>query len=406
MKELRIRRGYKYRIYPTEEQKKYFALSFAANRWWWNYCVERIEENYQIYKSKKDNGEDVSKYPFITSNELSKICAELKKTEECSWLNGCDASSLVNSCYGTLGNVFETYTQFKKGKRGKPKFKKRGYDDSYSIQIGLKTQNIVDWKNNTLKIGKAGVVKAILHKKFNGTIKAITVSKRAYDYYEASLLVDETVMVDTKNIDSVKDVIGIDLGVKEDSNAILSDGTKYPISNEDKRLEKRIRRLQKQLSKKQKKTTDKGPSRNYIKLQEEIAKLKAKQARRRSYRTNQISSSITKNKSGLVCIEDLNVSGMMYNHHTARSTANACMGEIKRQLEYKTVWNGQQLIKVGRFYPSSQICSVCGYQNKEMKNLKIRKWVCPNCGTEHDRDVNAAINIRNEGYRLYTEGKQ
>lgn len=404
MKELNVKRGFKYRIYPTEEQKRYFATCFAANRWWWNYQLEKISKHY-----------DETKEHLSCQYQLARELPILKKTECTEWIKQADAMSFIY----TSQALDEAFKKFFKKQGGSPKFKKRGYSDSYTIQVKPKGQNVIDWKNNAIRLGKAGAVRAILHKKFNCPIKAVTISKKSFDYYEVSVLFDDTLYIEEKSINSVDDVIGIDLGISG-SNAILSDGTKFPTNQDDKRLEKRIRRLQKRLTRKQWNKTGKTvfskkwnkdvevkePSKNYVKLNEKIARLKDKQAKRRSYNTNQISSSIARSESGLICIEDLNVRGMMRNHYTARSTSNASMGEIRRQLEYKTKWNGQQLVKVGRFYPSSQTCSVCGYQNKEVKNPKIRKWICPNCGAEHDRDINAAINIRNEGYRIYTEGKQ
>lgn len=404
MKELNVKRGFKYRIYPTEEQKRYFATCFAANRWWWNYQLEKVSKHY-----------DETKEHLSCQYKLARELPILKKTDGTEWIKQADAISFIY----TSQALDEAFKKFFKKQGGYPKFKKRGYSDSYTIQAQAKAQNVIDWKNNTIRLGKAGVVRAILHKKFNCPIKAFTISKKSFDYYEVSVLFDDTLYIEEKPINCVGDVIGIDLGISG-SNAILSDGTKFPTSQDDKRFEMRIRRLQKRLARKQWKKTGKTvfskkwnkdvdvkePSKNYVKLNEKIARLKDKQAKRRSYNANQISSSIARSERGLICIEDLNVSGMLRNHYTARSTSNASMGEIRRQLEYKTKWNGQQLIKVDRFYPSSQTCSVCGYQNKEVKNPKIRKWVCPNCGAEHDRDINAAINIRNEGYRIYTEGKQ
>lgn len=418
MKELKVKHGFHYRIYPTEEQKQYFAKAFAANRWWWNYCIEKIENDHQTYKSKKDNGEDVSNYPFIKSKDLSRICTELKKTEECSWLNDCDASSLVNTCYGTLGDVFNAYNEFRKGKRGKPRFKKRGYGDSYTIQVLLNRQNVIDWSNNTVKIGKAGVVKAVLHKKFNGVIKAITVSKKSYDYYEISILFDDKFFVEEKVKDSIENTVGVDLGARDISNAILSDGYKFP-TIDGKRYDRRMKRLQRRLKRKQEKIETgemrfskklgkevpvTRPSNNYIKLKDKIAKLHNKTKQIRTYNSHQITSAIANSDYGIVCIENLNVKGMTKNKRNARTICNSDMGEIRRQLEYKSIWSGQTLVKVDRFYPSTQTCSCCGYRNREIGSRT--KWICPNCGTEHDRDINAAINIRNEGYRIYSEGKQ
>lgn len=405
MKEINVKHGFRYRIYPTEEQKKYFAKAFAANRWWWNYQLEKVNKHYEETKEH-----------LSCQYKIARELPSLKKDEETSWLKDVDAMSYIY----TSQSLDAAFAKFFKKQCGYPKFKRRGYSDSYTIQVQAKCQNVVDWSNNTVKIGKAGVVKAVLHKKLNGVIKAITVSKKSYDYYEISILFDDKFLVEEKPKDSIDCALGVDLGIKEDSNAILSDGAKYHVADKDKKLDKRIRRMQKRLAKKEWKKTGrtvfskkwnkevevKEPSKNYLKLQEKIAKLKAKEANRRSYNSHIISSQIANSGYGIVCVEDLNVSGMVRNHHIARSISHADMSEIKRQLQYKTQWNGQTLVQVDRFYPSSQVCHCCGYKNEKVKNLSVRKWVCPNCGAEHDRDVNAAINIRNEGYRIYSEGKQ
>lgn len=405
MKEINVKHGFRYRIYPTEEQKKYFAKAFAANRWWWNYQLEKVNKHYEETKEH-----------LSCQYKIARELPSLKKDEETSWLKDVDAMSYIY----TSQSLDAAFAKFFKKQGGYPKFKRRGYSDSYTIQVQAKCQNVVDWSNNTVKIGKAGVVKAVLHKKFNGVIKAITVSKKSYDYYEISILFDDKFFVEEKPKDSIDCALGVDLGIKEDSNAILSDGAKYHVADKDKKLDKRIRRMQKRLAKKEWKKTGrtvfskkwnkevevKEPSKNYLKLQEKIAKLKTKETNRRSYNSHIISSQIANSGYGIVCIEDLNVSGMVHNHHIARSISHANMGEIKRQLQYKTQWNGQSLVQVDRFYPSSQVCHCCGYKNEKVKNLSVRKWVCPNCDAEHDRDVNAAINIRNEGYRIYSEGKQ
>ena len=210
------------------------------------------------------------------------------------------------------------------------------------------------------------------------------------------------------------------MGIKNDGNAILSDGTKFKTINV-KKEEKRLKRLQKKLSKKKliktgekrfskrynKDVDVKKPSKNYIKLKDEIAKIQNKIARKRQYNTHQISSYVSKSDSiNTVVIEDLNVKGMVKNHHIAKSVSNANMGELKRQLTYKCDWYGKNLVEVDRFFASSQICSNCGYKNEKVKNLNVREWVCPKCGTYHDRDINAAINIKEEGNRILTEGKQ
>ena len=405
-----MKRAYKYRIYPTEEQKKFFKISFAACRWVYNYALEKIEKEY------KENGNHLS-----AQFEVARELPILKKEEETSWLKEADSSSLINATID-LDRAFKNF--FKK-QCGFPKFKSCKYDNSYRTDVPNGT-DVVDFKHELIKIGKAGYVKAKIHRKFNGQVKSITVSKKSYDYYEASILVDDTFTKEELREHTENGTVGIDLGVKNDSNVILSDGTKFPTIKIDKE-EKRIKRLQRKLNKKREKgyknweTTGKtkyskkykkeveikNPSKNYLKLKDKIAKLQDKIARKRSYNTHLITSYVTKNNDfDTIAIEDLNVKGMTKNHHLAKSVTNANMGEIKRQLVYKCDWTGKNLVQVDRFFASSQTCSNCGYKNEEVKKLNVRKWLCPICGAEHDRDINAAVNIKKEGHRILTEVQQ
>lgn len=402
MKEINVKHGFKYRIYPTEEQKKYFDKAFAANRWWWNYQLEKIDKHY------KETKEHLS-----GQYKIARELPQLKKEEETKWIAGVDAMSFIYTSQA-LDNAFKKF--FKK-QGGYPKFKARGYDDSYTIQV-QKGRNVIDWHNNLVHIGKAGIVKTILHKKLNGAVKAITVSKKSFDYYEISILFDTTrVIADNKPIDSIDNVVGVDLGARDISNAILSDGYKFP-TIDGKKYDKRLRRMKRRLDRMQRKVektyysekegkevTVIRPSNNYIKQKDKIAKLMNKTTRIRAYNTHHITSIIVNSDYGLVCAENLFVKGMTHNHHTARCITNANMGEIRRQLEYKCAWSGQEFVKVDRFYPSTKTCSCCGYINRKIKS-DTTEWTCPKCGIHHDRDINAAINIRNEGYRIYSEGKQ
>lgn len=406
-----MKRAYKYRIYPTNEQKKHFSICFAANRWFWNYALEKIQKVFDENKNKEKRDEIPS-----AQYEIARELPLLKKEEKKSWIDGADAISLIYTCQYLDGAV----KKFLKKQGGFPKYKKAEYSNSYTIQVNKKRQDIVDFKNETIKIGKAGRVKCVFHRKFNGEMKSITVSKKSYDYYEVSILVDDTFVKQEPKDHTNEGTIGIDMGIKNDGNAILSDGTKFKTINV-KKEEKRLKRLQKKLSKKKliktgekrfskrynKDVDVKKPSKNYIKLKDEIAKIQNKIARKRQYNTHQISSYVSKSDSiNTVVIEDLNVKGMVKNHHIAKSVSNANMGELKRQLTYKCDWYGKNLVEVDRFFASSQICSNCGYKNEKVKNLNVREWVCPKCGTYHDRDINAAINIKEEGNRILTEGKQ
>ena len=406
-----MKRAYKYRIYPSDEQKKYFAVCFAANRWFWNYSLGKIQK---VFDDNKDK-EEKDKIPSA-QYEIARELPILKKEENTSWIKKADAMSFIY----TSQNLDGAMKKFFKKQGGFPKYKRKGYGDSYTIQIQKKGQDIIDWKNGIIHIGKAGDVKCVFHRRFNGEMKAITVSKKSYDYYEISILVDDTFVKAELKEHTYDGTIGIDMGSKEGDdggNAILSDGTRFQVidySKEDKKLKRLKRKLskkewfktdRKRFSKKYNKEVDiKVPSKNYIKLKDKIAKIEDKIARRRSYNTHQISSYVTKNENfDTVAIETLNEKGMVKNHHVARSISNGNMGELGRQLEYKCDWYGKNIVKVPWNYASTKTCSVCG--NKYEVGTK-RSWTCPVCGTHHDRDINAAINIKEEGNRILTEGKQ
>lgn len=404
-----MKRAYKYRIYPTEEQKKHFAVCFAANRWFWNYALDKIQKIFDENRNK----EEKKKIPSV-QYEVARELPSLKKEENTCWLKQADAMSFIYTSQDLDG----AFKKFFKKQGGFPKFKSKKYNNSYTIQVQKKGQNIINWKSETIHIGKAGDVKCIFHRKFNGEMKAITVSKKSYEFYEISILVDDTFIKAELKEHTYEGTIGIDMGSKDGENggnAILSDGTRFPVINY-KKEEKKLKRLKRKLSKKKwfktgekkfskkfnKEIDVKIPSKNYIKLKNKIAKIEDKIAKRRIYNTHQISSYVTKNDNfDTVAIETLNVKGMLKNHRTAKSISNGNIGELGRQLEYKCEWYGKNLVKVDTWFASTKTCSVCG--NKYNVKTK-RSWTCPVCGTYHDRDINAAINIKEEGNRIISEG--
>jgi len=414
-----MKRAYKYRIYPNDEQKEYFDKCFKSNVWWWNYCLEKIKKHYQ---ENKDN--DTAKKHLSAQYDVSRDLPVLKRNQDTEFLKVAPAISYIY----TASNLDSAFDRWFKKLADEPRFKSKKYGNSFAIQI-QETDNkkIFNFKKSLVRIVNPQNprhphwVKIILHKKIQGRITQFTISKKSFDYYEISILCDDDFKAKEKETPSIEKSIGIDMGVKTDSNAITSDGTKFPTNEKDSKLEKRLKKLERKLSKKKwiktgetvfshkynKDVEVKVPSKNYIKLKDKIAKLQNRIAGKRNYNTHQITSYVAKNNDNIntICIEDLNVKGMVKNHHIAKSITNANMGEMRRQLTYKCDWYGKNLSVIDRFYPSSQICSNCGYQNKELKNLKIRMWKCPQCGIEHDRDINAAINIRNEGYRILTETK-
>lgn len=192
-------------------------------------------------------------------------------------------------------------------------------------------------------------------------------------------------------MESTGAVVGVDLGIKD--LAITSDGTKYDNNKYLYNSEKRLKHLQRSLSRKSK------GSNNRNKARIKVARLHERIVNQRKDAMHKLTAELVRDYD-VICIENLNVKGMMKNHHLAKSVADVSFTEFRRQLEYKSAWYGKTVIAIDRFYPSSQLCSCCGYKNADTKNLLVRSWTCPKCHTMHDRDVNAAKNILNEGLRM------
>ena len=250
-------------------------------------------------------------------------------------------------------------------------------------------------KGMRIKLPKLGYVKIRLHRSFQGTIKTVTVRETAQGTFYATLMVDD--QPDKPQLAKTKQAVGIDLNIKNGETIVTSDGE--IISKPDTtKLEFKLHKQQKKLARrlivahKLKKTV--WESMNYQKQRKRVAKTRAKIARIHKDWLNKVTWKLV-NEYDSIHIEDLNVSGMVRNHHLAKHILDSLFGEFRRQLTYKCEWYGKQLVLVDRWYPSSQLCSNCGYRNHDTKNLAIREWGCPKCGKHHSRDVNAAINILN-----------
>ena len=362
-------KAYKYRIYPNNEQIVQIAKTFGCCRFVYNQTLAYRKEKYE--KEKKS----------ISKTDCNNYCnRELKK--EYAWLKEVDKFALTNAIY----NMDSAYQKFFKEHAGYPKFKSK-HDNHKSYTTNFTNGNITaDFETGNIKFPKLRTVKAKLHREFTGKIKSATVSQVPSGKYYVSILVE----TGHEEIPHTKQNIGLDLGIKD--LCITSNGTKYENPNTIKKYEKRLARLQRQLAHKEKR------SNNYYKTKKKIALCHEKITNTRKDYLHKLSHEII-SENQVIVSENLQIKDMVKNHHLAKAISDVSWYELTRQLEYKAKWNGREYIKINMFYASSQLCSVCGYQNAETKDLSVRKWICPVCGEKHDRDINAAKNILEEGLR-------
>lgn len=320
-------------------------------------------------------------------NKIScnNYCTQILK-KKYEWLKEVDKFALTNSIH----NMDSAYQKFFKEHTGYPKFKsKKNPKRSYSTNFT--NNNIeVSFNKNKIKLPKLKWVKAKTHREFKGQIKFATISQTPSGKYFVSILVE----TEHVPMDSTGSVIGIDLGIKD--LLITSNGEKYDNIRTTKKYEKKLAKEQRKLSHKVK------GSNNWNKQRIKVARIHEKIHNTRVDNLHKISHKLVQ-ENQLIVSENLSVSNMVKNHNLAKAILDCGWYELTRQISYKSEWNNRQYIKIGRFTKSSQPCNVCGYINTDTKDLSVREWVCPVCGTKHDRDINAAINILNEGLRLLKE---
>lgn len=363
-------KAYKYRIYPNKQQKEQIQKTFGCCRFVYNHTLALKIEKYK--------NEQISMSKIDCNNYCNRV---FKKEYE--WLKEVDKWSLTNAIY----NMDSAYQKFFKDHSGFPKFKsKRSNKKSYKTNFA--NNNIeISFDKNKIKLPKLKWVKVKIHRKFIGQIKSATISQTPSGKYFVSILVE------TKHIptESTGCMIGIDLGIKD--LLITSDGEKFDNIHTTKKYEDKLTKEQRKLSHK-----TKGSS-NWNKQRIKVARIHEKIHNTRIDNLHKISHKLI-SENQVIVSEDLAISNMVKNHHLAKAISDCGWYELTRQISYKSEWNNRQYIKIGRFTKSSQPCNVCGYINTNTKDLSVREWVCPECGTKHDRDINAAINILNEGLRL------
>lgn len=374
-------KAYKFRIYPTEEQEIFFAKTFGCVRKVYNLMLNDRKKAYEEVKNDPSK-----KMTFPTPAKYKKEFPFLKEV---------DSLALANAQL----HLDKAYKNFFRDKSvGFPRFKsKKNPVQSYTTNNQNGTVALIDSK--FIKIPKLkSLVRIKLHRQPKGMIKSATISRHASGKYYISLLCKEEI----NELPKTNSAIGIDLGITD--FAILSDGQKIDNNRFTSKMEKKLKREQRKLSKRALLAKNKGiplsEAKNYQKQKRKVARLHEKVMNQRTDFLNKLSTEIIKNHD-IICIEDLNVKGMLRNHKLARSISDVSWSSFVAKLQYKADWYGREIIKVDTWFPSSQICSECGHKDGK-KSLDIREWTCPICHTHHDRDINASINILTEGLRIQT----
>ncbi len=362
-----IHKAYKFRIYPNESQKILLSKHFGCSRFVFNYFLNLRKEKYL-----KDN-------TSLNYYDNASALTSLKKTDEYNWLKEVNSQSLQQS----LRNLDVAYNKFFKKLSNFPKFKSKNNKQSFMIPQSFKLI-----ENNKLSIPKfKESIKINIHREVIGKMLSVTISKSRTDKYYASILCEVNNFIP---FEKNKNTIGIDTGIKD--LAILSDGTKYENIKSLKTNLKKLKYEQRQLSKKKKDSN--GRKKQKLK----VALVYEKITNKRTDHLHKVTIDIV-NKNQVICIEDLNVKGMVNDHKLAQLLMDVSLGRFYQFLEYKSGWHNRDLVEIDRYFPSSKMCHRCNWINQNLK-LSDRNWKCPRCNSVLDRDFNASINIRNQGINV------
>lgn len=371
-------KGYKFRLYPTNEQIEYFNKCFGSVRYIYNWANNRSQEYFKETMTFLQNNPDEKRNKTLSKYDLNKELTQLKNEKE--WLNEVNSQALE----AAIEDFTLAREKFFKKKGGYPKFKSK-HDTVCSF---TNRQNVkISIANQTIKIPKLKtLIKGVIHRSFEGEIKIATIRRTPTGKYYASLSVEETIQI--PDVPPIKEerTLGLDLGLID--IVVTSDNQRFSNHKTLAKSLSMLKKRQQQLSR-----SKKGSNRRKQKKLT-VAKIHEKIINVRADQHYQVITELV-NREGIdsYVVEDLNIKGMVKNKKLARTISDAGWGGLVRKLEYKAKWSGKRVVKCDRFFPSTKTCSSCGNVIKKLK-LSVRKWNCPDCRTHHDRDQNAAINIK------------